>query len=221
VRLNQPDLATPLPLSSVDAFVLDCDGVLLDTVAAKLRAFQNWVPPDFAHLRAAFDAYSRRAFGINRFEQIRYFFERLAEVPVTDGRVKDEAVRFGKLVASESTNATWLPGSKEFVERMHEQKIPLYVLSGTPEEELKENLRQQGTHFFLRMIGAPRSKEEGLRWILNEGHYKPEKTWFIGDADRDYFAAHNAGVRFIYKRSEVIVSEIKPDRVVQELTELL
>jgi phosphoglycolate phosphatase len=220
--LDQPHLSIPLTLSSVDAFVFDCDGVLLDTVGAKLRAFQNWVPPEFGHLREPFAAYNKTAFGISRFEQIRYFFEYLAKTSVSDERVKDEAARFGKLVAHESVNATWLPGSREFVERLHERKIPLYVLSGTPEAELKENLRQQqGAHFFLRIIGAPKTKEEGLRLIMDEDHRRPEQTWFVGDADRDYIAARNTGVHFIYKPSEVIVSEIKPDRVVQKLTELV
>lgn len=202
--------------------IFDCDGVLLDTVGAKLRAFQNWVPPEFGHLRRAFGHYNKTAFGSSRFVQIRYFFEQLAGVAVTEDRVQDEAARFGLLVARESVNTTWLPGSREFVERLYAAKIPLYVLSGTPEEELRQNLHdQQGAGFFQGIIGAPQSKEEGLQSILEKGGYQPERTWFIGDADRDYVAARHAGVRFIYKPSEVIVSEIEPDGVVHDLTELL
>ncbi len=48
------DLKLAGSVHSIDLIVFDCDGVLLDTVAAKIEAFRRWVPGAHVELREAF-----------------------------------------------------------------------------------------------------------------------------------------------------------------------
>jgi phosphoglycolate phosphatase-like HAD superfamily hydrolase len=186
----------------VSAFVFDCDGVLLDTVLAKVAAFRDWVPTKHAHLRDEFNRYNLSAFGVSRRSQLRYFYEQLAGMPVTESELDYEVDRFAVLNRQRIFSAPWLPDSREFILQESRRGTSLFVLSGTPQDELRKLLEHHGVASLFRgIIGSPVLKTDALNQIVASLGVRSEKVWFVGDATHDYLSASRAGVSFIYKPS--------------------
>ena len=69
--------------TEIDAVVFDCDGVLLETIPAKLQAYVNWLPST-RHSAKRFREHNLKSFGTSRSLQLRYFYEDLLGQEVSD-----------------------------------------------------------------------------------------------------------------------------------------
>lgn len=206
----------------VNAWVFDCDGVLLDTVAAKVAAFRAWVPEEQAHLRDEFNRYNLASFGQSRRVQLRYFHEQMLGHSLAEEELTAEVQRFAGINLALVGQACWLPGSREFLQHASARGTPLFVLSGTPESELQEQLRQRGVDgLFCGIIGSPVTKVAGLRRIVAELGVAPSSVWFVGDATHDHYSAREAGTGFVYKPSEASFQANCSVQTVHSLMELL
>jgi phosphoglycolate phosphatase-like HAD superfamily hydrolase len=211
-------LPAPAPLRVA---VYDCDGVLLDTVTAKLAAFRDWVPAEHAGRREEFSRYNRGAFGRSRRVQIRHFYEGILGGAISESRLDAEVERFARINAGHVRAAAWLPGSREFLNRAAAAGIPQYVLSGTPEAELRTMLRdREADHLFRGIVGSPTTKAAGLRQIIAETGVDPRELWFVGDATHDGEAAREVGVTFVYKPSDAEFHGAGTERQVASLLEI-
>ena len=77
-------------------------------------------------------------------------------------------------------------------------KIPLYVVSAKPQDEIREIVEEKGINrYFKGVFGSPETKASHIRKILEETGVKPENTVFIGDAKNDWKAAVDNKIRFI------------------------
>jgi phosphoglycolate phosphatase-like HAD superfamily hydrolase len=93
--------------------------------------------------------------------------------------------------------APFVRGAYEFLRDYH-QALDLFVVSGTPEEEMISIVKEkQLSHFFKGVYGSPRSKAELISLILREHDLMAEEIVFVGDAASDQEGAEQAGVRFI------------------------
>ena len=189
--------------TELDAVVFDCDGVLLETIPAKLQAYMDWMPPEYESLREVFKAHNLKSFGQSRSVQLRYFYEELANREVTDDFLLHEVDRFASICEPLCKAAPWAEGSKEFVEACQAMGTDTFVLSGTPQRELLAMLDQRNaSRLFNGIYGFPITKAGGLLKILDEGGYDRDRVLFIGDAEKDASAALQVGVHFVYRPSE-------------------
>jgi beta-phosphoglucomutase len=77
-------------------------------------------------------------------------------------------------------------------------RLPLYIVSATPEGEMHEIARRRDlTKYFVRIYGSPKTKAECIREILDETGALPDEALFVGDAPNDWQAAYETGVRFV------------------------
>lgn len=90
-----------------------------------------------------------------------------------------------------------IPGSMEFLED-HRTGPAMYVVSGTPEDELRPIVQARGlTDYFNGVFGSPRTKDAIVREVLAERGFAPGECVFIGDAPTDHRAAAETGLHFI------------------------
>lgn len=188
---------------TIDLAVFDCDGVLLESMAAKITAFERWVPNQHATHRAAFMKEVMAGFGRSRRHHVRMFYERILGVPVTGAFLEAEVARFTELCEPLCARADWRVGSREFVAACRDAGVARYVLSGTPQEPLEAMLASTGAAaYFDAIIGSPPAKPESLAAILEETGVAADRCVFIGDAEADRAAAEANGVHFVYFPSE-------------------
>lgn len=215
------DLLLEGSVKPIDLIVFDCDGVLLDSMPAKIESFRQWVPEQHVDKREAFMELVMAGFGKARSYHIRYFYEQILETSVSDEFIDGEVARFTAICEPLCASAPWRKGSKVFVQTCREAGIPLYVLSGTPQKPLEDMLESTGgTPLFDVIIGSPPAKPESLTRILSETSTPAHRTVFVGDANADQEAAFYVGAHFVYFPSEANPPLAETPTVVNDLREL-
>lgn len=201
--------------------VLDCDGVLLDSVGAKTAAFTEWVESRYPDYAGAFVQYHLGAYGQSRFVQLRYFFDQIFERPLSERELNAEIERFAAINRENMASVNMREGVQAFLEACHAASVRVDVLSGTPQSELEHTLRAHGlAEAFHTVIGSPTKKPDGLSHLLAETRIHPSHAWFVGDATADASAAASVGIPFVYVPSQAYMT-LEPDLTVEHLGELI
>jgi phosphoglycolate phosphatase-like HAD superfamily hydrolase len=168
--------------------VFDCDGVIVDSNAVKeanIRMAALTVCDADAAER--FVAYFVGNNGVTREAKIHAYFP-------------DPDVRRAILAAYNRLNADTVPfiepapEVRPFLERFHARGIPLYLLSGADEGEVRELLQNAGVaSLFQAILGGPSSKVEHLERLGLAG-----PTCYFGDSRYDYEVAERFGFDFVF-----------------------
>lgn len=181
----------------IEAIVFDFDGVLVESLDIKTRAFARLFEAEGESIVRSVVEYHLVNGGVSRYDKFRYYYRELLDRELTDSRFQELCLDFSKLVLDEVVKCPYVPGAYEFLNST-EYSVPYYVASATPENELTEILEHRGMkHFFKRYFGTPTTKTEAVAKILNEDDLLPDEVAFIGDALADYEAAMANKVHFI------------------------
>lgn len=191
-RQLRPDLA------KYRAWLMDCDGVLLDSNRLKTDAFRE-VALEFG--QAAADelvAYHVAHGGVSRHVKMRYLQERIL------GQAFDERLQ-ARLVAAfaAKTKALLLecPVTEGCLELLDAagRRASAFVISGGDQDELREVFAARGlaARFAGGIHGSPRAKLEIVD-ALRASHAYDRPAVFVGDNRADHEAAVRAEADFIF-----------------------
>ena len=190
---GQGDAARRLP----QAFLLDFDGVIVDSAELKTAAFADIYadqPPDMV---AAIIAFQRHHGGVSRRSKFEHF-ERsmLARDTGRDG-IDALCRRFSDIVVAKVIAAPLMPGARAFLDAACQASV-LFLISGTPDAELRHIVAEKGLgHYFRSTHGAPQTKVSAFQAILTACGYDPSATLAIGDAVTECDAALALGIPFV------------------------
>ncbi len=187
--------ATP---PSWQAVLFDFDGVIADSTEVKVRAFATLFAPYGPEVQKAVIRYHMDNGGMPRHQKIRHCFEIYAGLTPTDSELSLAGQTFSGLVLDEVVAAPFISGALSTLQRLQQASIPAFVVSGTPEDEMRLIVERKGlSSSFLEVHGSPRAKLAIVADILARYNYRPNQCLFIGDALADYRAAQGAGLRFL------------------------
>jgi HAD superfamily hydrolase (TIGR01549 family) len=190
-------MINPSMTKKYDAIVFDFDGVLVESVDVKTQAFGALYAEYGDRIVEQVKDYHLLHGGVSRFDKFRYYHEVLLGKTLT----KEEELRLGNLfsqyVEDAVVEAVYVPGAYEFLENTY-QSIPLFVASGTPDQELKRIVsRRNMSHYFVSVHGSPAQKGDIIQGILSKYGFASDRVLMVGDAIADYEGAIAAGVKFI------------------------
>ena len=178
------------------ALILDFDGVILESVEVKTEGFRKL----FSFVPGLVDeivAYHRKNTGVSRFDKFRHIYREILKEPLSEDQFRFLSDRYAELVVEGVVNSPYVPGAREFLRSWH-VRIPLSVVSASPQGELGDIVRRRGlSPCFRKVYGAPTRKEDAIREILEVTGCPPDRVLFVGDAVNDLKAARAAGVRFV------------------------
>jgi phosphoglycolate phosphatase-like HAD superfamily hydrolase len=187
--------------SRFDAIAFDFDGVLVESVDVKTRAFGALYAEYGPEIEQQVTAYHLAHAGISRYIKFKHYHEQLLGIPYTDAIGAQLSTRFSRLVVDAVVNAPYVTGAREFLDKFH-QRLPLFVASGTPEEELREIAQRRGMqHYFRSLHGSPATKADILNGIIQRHHLSPARVLMVGDAVADLDGARAAKTAFIGRAS--------------------
>jgi HAD superfamily hydrolase (TIGR01549 family) len=207
---------------SCRALIFDFDGVIVESEHIKSRAFAVLYGEYGDAAAAAAVAYHEANGGISRRKKIRYLHKTLLGVELAEETLETLCRRFSMLVEDEVVGCGWVPGAREVLAEQFGLR-PLFVVSGTPQDELIRIVERRGlARWFAEVHGSPPEKATTIRAILARRDLDPGTVLFVGDAAADRRAAREIGVRFIG-----VLADAKPSRfpagtpVISDLTQLV
>ena len=181
--------------------VFDCDGVILESVPVKTRAFERLVEGYGNEARDRMLMYHKVHGGVSRYKKFEWFFREVLGREITPQELEEWGQRFADIAYEEVCRCELVPGIQDVLDTW-KGKLPLYVCSGAPHEELVQMLKGRGLDsYFTAIYGSPPAKAQLLANIVREARVDPADTLMVGDAPTDWQAAEAVGTRF-YGRGE-------------------
>lgn len=176
--------------------IFDFDGVILESVAVKTEAFRRLFAFSPEHVDAIVQFHLDNG-GMSRYDKFRYIYGNFLKEDLSQSKFDELSQRFSEMVFDEVIKTPFVPGAPEFLEKYHTIK-QLYIVSATPEEELRRIIEKRGlSNYFREVFGAPRKKSECIKAVLDVTGVRPDSVIFVGDAKNDLDAARVAGVQFV------------------------
>jgi len=181
---------------AISLVVFDCDGVILESVDIKTRAFGKVVAEYGSEAVTRMTEYHLAHGGVSRFRKFEWFYDEVLESTITEDELQALSRKFSQLVLEGVINAPMVPGIMETLESL-DGRLPMYVASGTPHEELRQVLGARNlTRFFKAVYGTPPGKTELLKFIIEQEGVAAKDTLMVGDSSTDLEAAQACGTRF-------------------------
>lgn len=178
------------------AIIFDFDGVILESVDIKTRAFRELFKDHPDRLEDIVQLHVQNT-GVSRFEKFEIIYRKFLRQPIDETRLRELGDAFSQLVFEEIVRCPFVAGAAEFLEK-HCENYDLFIASATPTVEMRAIVAQRGlARFFRKVYGSPGTKGQIVRDILGQRSLEPSQAVFIGDALSDYRGAREAGVPFI------------------------
>jgi phosphoglycolate phosphatase-like HAD superfamily hydrolase len=184
-------------MRAYDAVFFDFDGVLAESSDIKTLAFVEMYKDYGPEVVEQAVAHHLEHGGISRRQKIRHCHRTLLGIEVTSDEMAVLGRRFSALVEEAVVAADWVAGARAFLDA-HCGRLPMFVISGTPEEELLRITARRGMDgYFVAVRGSPPVKEPIIEELLAEHALARERVLFVGDTMTDYRAAAATGLPFL------------------------
>lgn len=184
-------------MSRFRAVVLDFDGVVLESADVKTRAFVELYAGYGDEISSKVRAYHLENLGISRFKKFDWIARNLLGQELTEAARLELGERFSALALQGVLGAPFVSGADRTLPRLA-ATLPMFVASGTPDEELKMIVTQrQITAWFREVHGTPRDKPSILRDLLARYELVAHEVLFVGDGVSDFNAAREVGTEFL------------------------
>ncbi len=199
--------ANDMKPEQINLVLLDCDGVVLESVGGKSKLVLDLFSDD-EEKRRRIKGFHRNHPGMHREELFAHILKNIYDRSPDPSLITHLCWSFGRRCVKHMSDVDLVKGTWSFLKTHHEQ-VPIHVVSGTPQQELRQILKNHGIAKYFRSIsGSPPEKTPRARHILADQNVPPEKTLFVGDAQEDMRAADDIGTWFAFRES---TGEVQPD----------
>ena len=202
------------------AIFFDFDGIIVESTEIKTQAYRSL----YAQYVEEIDdivAYHIINEGISRQEKILYCHENFLDIKLSKKELDELAFKYSLLVKKAVIECDSVPGALNFL-KVHCAYIPMFVVSGTPEGELKEIVEARDLScYFTSVHGSPHHKVPIINEQIQLHGFDREQCLFVGDAMTDYDAAKKTGLNFIGRVGKGHINLFpKGTKVIEDLTQL-
>ena len=183
------------------AIIFDFDGVILESMDVKTKAF-SFLFKDYPEHLPTILALHKNHGGMSRFEKFERIYQDILRQPLFEDKKTELGRQFSEYVYRQVLNCPFVAGAQEFLEKYY-QELPLFIASGTPDAEIKSIVKERGLEkYFKGVFGSPAKKKDIILTIMKDFQFEPQELIFVGDSIDDEEGAQAAGVRFIWRTKE-------------------
>ena len=203
------------------AIFFDWDGVITDSVNIKTDSYYDMFIDFGKEVQEKVKQHHLQNGGMSRFEKFKLYYKDFLGIEIDENKVKELSNQFSKLVKEKVANAPFIDGAVETIKKEYNKGTILFVVSGTPTDEMKEIATNKGlAKYFREICGSPKKKTPWVKELLEKYNLKPDDCLFIGDAMTDYNAANECGLNFLGIKIPSCKTEFPEYTTVKEKVEL-
>ena len=187
-----------LRIEKYKAFFFDFDGVIVDSVNIKTEAFAELYKPFGEKIVSKVVSHHSSHGGMSRFEKLNYYHENFLKRKTSESEITELAQKFSNLVMREVLIAPFINGALEFLELLKKKSKKIFVISATPEDEIKKIItKRELGKYFTDVKGSPSKKRENIEYLIEKYHIAPSESIYFGDSGEDLSAASSLNIAFI------------------------
>lgn len=184
-------------LKELQAIFFDFDGVLVESMHVKTEAFAQLFRKFGDEVVEKVVKHHIENGGISRYVKIKHYYNNFLDEQINQEKIDEKAQQFSDIVVKKVIKSSWVTGAEKFLEENY-KKIDMYVISGTPQQELRKIVKERDMgKYFKGIYGTPKTKPEIMKMIISEKKYDKNKTLYIGDSFSDYTDSKKAEVPFL------------------------
>ena len=176
----------------------DFDGVILNSMEIRDWGFKE-IFKDFkkVEVEKLIDYHNLNG-GLSRYVKIRYFYEKVLRIDVTEEEVMKYANIFSILMKKELVNKKYIiQDSLKFIKDNY-KKYCFHIVSGSDQDELRYLCKELNiAKYFLSINGSPTPKNKLVKDLLFKEGYDIDSTCLIGDSINDFEAAKKNRILFM------------------------
>lgn len=181
----------------IDAVFFDFDGVLVESNEVKIDAFRRLYAPHGEEVVEKVIAEHVRHEGVSRVVKLERFHREFLGIDLDEDGVADLAQTYSEMVEDAVVACDAVPGALDAL-KAWAGRCPVYVVSGTPQDELRRIVARRGLDdFFETVFGSPRIKPDIVGDELTRIGIGAERALFVGDSLTDFDCAQAVGTRFL------------------------
>ncbi len=180
----------------IKTIFFDFDGVILDSVNVKTVAFREMYLEFGEEIARNVVVHHLANGGVSRFEKFRIYHQEFLGIKLSEQDINRLANIFSGIVFNKVISSKPISGAIEFIK--NSSYYVMYVVSGTPDNEIKAIVESVGlSSYFKGSYGSPEKKYAHVKKIMGIDRLNPNECVFIGDALADYEAAQKNSIHFI------------------------
>lgn len=144
--------------------------------------------------------------GLSRFVKIKYFYESILDMPLSEIELKNFADSFSTLMRKELINPDKLIlETVKFIKREY-QNYRFHIVSGSAQDELRFLCKELDlSRYFHSIHGSPTPKKELVAKVLRGNGYSNDECCLIGDSLNDFEAAEVNSVDFFGYNNKLLI----------------
>lgn len=168
-------------------FIFDFDGVIIDSVKIKNDNFYNFF------LRYGIDKanevldYHLNNLGINRYIKFDYIFKNILKENIEVLEKKNLLNQFSEYSLNNLYKAKLIIGSYEFIKKLYEIGMKIFIISASPQNELDLLLsKAKLNNYIIESLGSPVDKYDNFKYLKEKYNLETNKSVYFGDSLSDY-----------------------------------
>lgn len=187
-----------LDMDKYKFFFFDFDGVIADSLDVKTQAFGKLFKDYGKDVVKKVIDYHMDNGGVSRYEKFRYYYRNILNKEITQEIIDELDRKFSEIVAEKVASAPFIEGVMDFIRKLNERKKECFIISATPQKEIKDIARLRRIDgLFKEIVGSPAKKKENLKKLLKKYNINQNEAVYFGDARSDYEAAAENDIDFI------------------------
>jgi phosphoglycolate phosphatase-like HAD superfamily hydrolase len=182
----------------LEAIFLDFDGVVVDSTDIKTQAFYELYLPYGADIAVKAREYHLANQGVSRHKKFECVHRQLLNQEPNQQDYNTLSEKFSEIILAKIIICPLINGITEFLAKNSEHDIPVFLLSATPDAELKFICDKRDlSRYFTGIFGYPFEKANCGAELINKYNFTVQNIIFVGDSISDYKASNQIGSNFI------------------------
>ena len=185
----------------INAIIFDFDGVILESLNVKTKAFKKLYEPYGSDISKRVVEHHIENGGISRYEKIKLYHNIYLGKNIDQYNIQKIAQNYSEMVVNDIMKVPFVDGAKQFIEDNYNRYL-MFISSATPAYELNYICRQlKIDKYFRGIFGSPDSKSQHISSIITNYSLNNREIVFIGDSSSDLDAAKTHNLTFIARIS--------------------